>query len=518
MKSKIFLALGLVALLAFTSCDDFLDKDPSKNTRKTLTDVSQLEAILASYSSMYDEPSMTFLATDDYGLTPELEKQRSSSTGSDYLEVFTWSDNNSRTRYGYWYSEYQKIYRANLAINNIGNVAGSDAAKANVLAEAHLDRAWSMFNLLIEYCLYPSEENSGELGLPLKATTSFEESVARQPLGETVEFIENDIQEALKITKPLTNGDVRETWRGNTAAANGLAARFYLYLGQFDKARGYADAALAEYSTLKDFNDPAEMYYHSKTDDYTINSGEADEQMVQTYYPYTKPQLYSTSSFRNLTEWKELYFMRTMTFGSWWFIPSKDLMATYGRDVKDGNPDNDLRYRYFILENFFKYLTKTNASKPYAYAYAQFFIDTLISGPTTAEMILIRAEAFARAGQVSEAMAELNKLRRARIATDAYEPLTASSKDDAIKKVCDERRREMAMTQRWFDIKRYAYTPDTADDIVVHHPFFPYTSAAVQMSDPVQDHVLELKSRHYALPIPESDIINSDGVLQQNTY
>lgn len=518
-KYNILLALGLaVATPVFTACDDFLDKEPSKSTNKTITDVSQLDALLATYTALYSETSQSFLATDDYGLTPEIQNVRTSNPSIDDLDNFAFLGTNNRTSRVLWDSEFSKIFRANLVLNNIGSVSGSEAEKANVEAEAHFLRAWSMFRLAVDYCLYPSSDNTSELGLPLKATTSFEESVARAPLGETFTFIENDINAALAITKPLAQADgTLENWRGTTASVKAFAARFYLYMGQYDKAAQYADDVLKEYSTLKDFNDPAEMYHHQVNDTYTINAGTPQEEVITVKYPYTKNQFYGTNGYPDFLGWKEMLYSRALSYASWWFIPSEDLMNTFAQDIKGGNPDNDLRFAFFLIKDFgLRYCQKITAGR--TPGYCQFYYDNLISGPTVAEMILIKAEKEARAKQTAQAMTQVNTLRKARIATAAYEPLTASSPEEALKIVLRERRREMPFTIRWYDLKRYAWNDDPADDVTVVHKFYPHTSASVLAGDPVETYTLEPKSRHYALPIPQIDILRSDGQLQQNTY
>lgn len=517
MKKNILLSLGLTALLTFTACDDFLDKDPSKTSSKTITDISQLEALLASYTSLLSEYNTTFLATDDYGLTPEIAQQMTSSVSSDNLNYFTWSGVNEQTGRLLWDGEYSKIFRANLVLNNVDGVSGTEEEKANIKAEAYFVRAYSKFQLAVCYCLYYDGTNGQELGLPLKATTSFEESVARASLEETFTSIEEDLTEALKITKKLVKDNVLQNWRGTTAAVRAFAARYWLYRGDYTKALQYANEVLAEYSTLKDFNDPNEMYYSQNDDQYTINAGTEDEEVVTVKYPYTKLQFYGISGYPELLGWKELLFVRTASYASWWFLPSQDLLDTFARDIKDGDPDHDLRYRYFVIEDFgLRYCNRTTAGR--TFGYCQFYYDNLISGPTVSEMLLIKAECLARTGKASEAMNELNTLRRARIETEAYEPLTAASQAEAVKKVIDERRREMPLHMRWYDLKRYNSNEDPSDDVTVTHRFFPYTSSSVQMNDPVQTHVLEPKSRKYALPIPEVDIERSDNVLIQNPY
>lgn len=519
MKRYISYMLGLAVMMpALTACDDYLDKEPSKNSSKTITEASQLDALLASYSSFYSESNYTFIASDDYGLTTKIQDNRTSSTSIDDLNDFTWATTNKRTGRLLWDGEYSKIFRANLVLNNVDNVSGSDDVKANLKAEAHLVRAYSLFQLAVCHCLYPSADNAGDLGLPLRATTSFEESVARASLGETFGFIENEIAEALKITKPLVNGaGTLQNWRGTTASAKAFAARFYLYMGDYAKAGQYAGEVLAEYSTLKDFNDPAEMYYSTNDDTYTINPGTPEEEQIVVKYPYTKLQFYGTSGFPELLGWKELLFARTMSYASWWYIPSADLLATFARDIKDGNPDNDLRYRYFVIEDFgLRSSERTNEGR--SDGYCQFYYDNLISGPTVAEMMLIKAEVLARGGNAGDAIKTINDLRKARIATEAYADLTAGSPAEALKKVLDERRREMPLTMRWYDLKRYAWNDDPSDDVTINRRFYPYTSSSVLMNDAPVNHTLEPKSRRYALPIPEVDILRSDNVLIQNQY
>lgn len=505
-------------LPALTACDDFLDKDPSKNSSKTITEVSQLDALLATYSAFYSETNYTFLASDDYGLTPKIQSHRTGSTSIDDLNDFTWATNNKRTGRLLWDGEYGKIFRANLVLANIDNVSGGEAEKANLKAEAHLVRAYSLFQLAVCHCLYPSADNANDLGLPLRATTSFEEPIARQNLGATFAFIENDLQEALKISKPfLTDAGKMQNWRGTTASVRAFAARFYLYMGDYTNAAKYAGEVLAEYSTLKDFNDPAEMYYSTNDDTFTINAGTPEEEQIVCKYPYTKLQFYGTTGFTELLEWKELLYARTMSYASWWYIPSQDLLATFARDIKDGNPDNDLRYRYFVIEDFgLRSCERTQEGR--SDGYCQFYYDNLISGPTVAEMMLIKAECLARGGNAGDAIKTLNDLRKARIATEAYADLPTGSSADALKKVLDERRREMPLTIRWYDLKRYAWNDDPSDDVTIRRQFYPYTASSVLMNDALVEHVLEPKSRRYALPIPEVDILRSDNVLVQNNY
>jgi hypothetical protein len=73
-----------------------------------------------------------------------------------------------------------------------------------------------------------------------------------------------------------------------------------------------------------------------------------------------------------------------------------------------------------------------------------------LSGLTTAEMYLIKAECLARDGNTSEAAEALRTLRRTRFTTTE----SANSIGGSVQEVLDERAREMTELFRFFDIKR----------------------------------------------------------------
>src|SRR5690606_14167440 len=72
--------------------------------------------------------------------------------------------------------------------------------------------------------------------------------------------------------------------------------------------------------------------------------------------------------------------------------------------------------------------------------YVFFYKDRIPSGPTIAEVLLTKAEAQAHLGNSAAAMETLNSLRSKRMLAGPWVNLTASTKEDAIKKVSEERR------------------------------------------------------------------------------
>ena len=469
IKNIAFSALIVAAVSLLSSCNEFLEKDPSKSTQRTIETADQLDALLGTFSRFYSEYNHTALACDDFGLTTDIHDHQSGGMSPSNLEYILWNDECTSASRLLWGNEYSKIYYANLVLAYIDEVSGTAEQKANLKAEAHFLRAYSMFQLAVAYTLYYDGTNGDEPGLTLKQTISFEEGIARASLKATWDFIDADLQEALKSTMPLVSNGKRRVWRGTTAAIHAFAARYYLYRGDFENALTQVEAVLKEYSTLKDFN--TTMYYSQNDDVYTINSSTKEEVVY----------------------------------------------VTYAIDAPDGDPMNDLRYEYFIAEDFsLRYCDKDPAFR-YP-GFCQFFYDNIISGPTVAEMLLIKAEIQARQGNWQEAMETIDPLRQARIKASAYTKLTASSQADAIRKILQERRREMPFTIRWYDLKRLNANDDPSDDVTITRVFYPYNSSAVMNNDPVQTYTLEPGSRHYALPIPNTELDLAKGEIVQNTY
>jgi hypothetical protein len=133
-------------------------------------------------------------------------------------------------------------------------------------------------------------------------------------------------------------------------------------------------------------------------------------------------------------------------------------------------------------------------------------------------MYLIKAECLARTGDVTGALASVNTLRAKRMKPGPWVNLTAANQADAVSKILQERRREMPFVQRFYDIRRYNNNADPADDVIVTKQFYPLTQAGANVSGSLQVYTLTKDSRLWALPLPFSDILSSQGKLEQNRY
>jgi tetratricopeptide (TPR) repeat protein len=488
--------------------------------------MSQLDALLAYFNDFYQvKNNQSLYGTDDVMLETEAYDRVPTRIGTEWILRGSWDTGNFipnlSASYSTWTSEYSKIYIANTVLTNLDQVSGGTAEdKARIKGEAHLARAYSMMEIVNAHCLpyteFNKERTKDELGRVIKKTVSFDEGDARATLEATHALIESDLEEALKLTNPLVVGNRVACWRGNIGAANAVAARYWLSRGDYSKALGYAEAALGIYSTLIDYN--SEMYYGTTASCnqvvkiYPNNDEEYEE--VTLRFPYTYA---NQTDMADMIGWKEFYYFRLLYHGSWWFAPSKELVDTYDRD-------NDLRYKYHMIDGY-SYISPVSANKYPAWrwwGYVHFFQDRIVEGPTTAEMILTKAECQARTGDFGSAMQTVNQLRAKRIINTAggdVIDLTAGSQQEAVTKILAERRREMPIAMRWFDARRLNNNDVDYDDITFTHTFYRCDeNGTVYTNEPVQTYTLDKNSRRWADPVPNSDVVASGGVLRQNTY
>lgn len=509
---KLYKHILVIAILtSFFSCDSFLEESPTKSASIVPESLAHFEALLNDYSSFSDEGiSALMFGTDDYELSTDLYDGFSRAYRPSQAIFATWDMDlvaNEGIRYSGWDTEFEKIFTANLILEQINDVDATDSEKANLIAEAHFIRAYSYFILSNVFCLPYTEANKGELGLPIKQTTSFDEAIERATLEETYALIESDLMKALEITRDFgqVNG-LNNSWRASTAAVNGFAARYYLSLNEYDMAQEYAQNALDEYDDLRNYN--TDMRYSDIPEQATIfNPGPTN---VDILYPYTHDQ---QTVVEDRLDFGESYYYRQLTNAYWAYWPSQELLGLYDQT-------NDLRYKYHIVEDYT--YTRGAVYPPYSYpGYIFFFKSDILSGPSVSEMLLIKAECQVRLGLWSDGITTANVLRVARMDATADSSdinLSATSQAEALVKVLEERRRELPFVHRWYDVRRYNNNDDASDDVVMTRTFYPFNASAIISSEAPITYTLEKNSRKFAYPIPNDEILISNGKLEQNKY
>ena len=142
--------IGLLAL-ASVACNDYLDVQPSKTTSLVPSTTDHLEYLLNDYNTFYTENNYTAVfSSDDFGLYTDIYNVQPIAYPLETVEFALWdldylpaasSDN-------FWTGEYEKIFIANMVLEYIPQVSGDEATKARLKAEAHLVRAYSLWEPL----------------------------------------------------------------------------------------------------------------------------------------------------------------------------------------------------------------------------------------------------------------------------------------------------------------------------------------------------------------------------------
>jgi hypothetical protein len=507
MKNIKYIILLLASVsFVFTGCNDYLDVPKSKSSAFEPESVEDLEMLLNNYSSYSQERNnVAILGTDDYDLDVNFALAAPSAYGPSNAQYATWDvENLANDDRNYWSTEWKKVFDFNMIIETVDGLAGDEITKTRLKQEAHFLRAYSYYNLVNTYCLPYSEANKEEMGLPVETSISFSGTGERASLKETYDLILSDLEIALELDVDLeVVNNKNRSWRASTASVKAFAARFYLSMHDYVNAQKFAEEALAEHSDLIDYN--TDMRYSDRP-----RTAFVDGVPTEIKAPYTIDEQQDPS---DRMEWKELYLYRLLDNPWWYNIPSDDLLNTYDQTY-------DLRFVYHNVEHWSYFYFRYNYNKS---AWMHFFFGETISGPTVAEMLLIKAECQVRTDDWSNAMTTLNQLRVLRMDNTAPANvinLSAASKAEALTNVLEERRRELAFNSRWFDLRRYNSNNDPSDDVTITRNFFEISGSAILGGPgaPIVTYTLEPNSRRYAMPIPQTEIVNTNGVLKQNTY
>ena len=402
-----FLAVLLLILttLSMVSCETYLDVKPDQKQQipTTLADCQALLANTAQMNSSFS--SITEIAADDYYVT---------------VPVFTSMEQIDRDGYawkpladvnfGIWSAGYTRVLTANQVLKTLDELvvgSGEQNDWNHVKGSALIFRAISFYDMAQVWSKpYDATTAGQDLGVPIRLTPDLAEKTTRGTVQATYDRIIKDLKaaaELLPAIAPATSALKMTTL--TKAAALSLLARTYLAMNDYANAGATADAVLQQYSTLIDY---------------------------QQLPPGMAPELHNS----------EIIFFATRGFS----IPiyygniSPELFSLY--------PDVDLRPQVFFEDTG----NGTYSSKWCVAGGPAGF--GAFAGIATPELYLIRAESYARAGNTTAAMSDLNTLLAKR--SDAgFVPLVAANEDAALVLILKERRKELLFCGiRWTDLRR----------------------------------------------------------------
>ncbi|WP_345264738.1 RagB/SusD family nutrient uptake outer membrane protein [Nibrella viscosa] len=473
MKKLYALLLG-GGLLVSSSCSDFIDLTPTHSLSSTTVfgKLDDFEPVLnGTYASMRDLYA--------YGLfqsvMPDMMADNTLETTEslvNYKAVTDWTYAADQLRVAeVWRFSYLMINDANLILQNITQFESTNPQRANRFkGQALAIRGLMHFNLLRYYA--PNfDRNSTAPGIPIK-TTPVIELPGRATVKEVYDQIYKDLEAALPLLNDVDaaiNTNTRRS-RIDAATVNAILARVALYAKEYDRAITFATAAITARPLASRASFPG-IWTDANADEVLFsiqfNPGEGG------------PALDVWSPATNRAQ----------------FDPSAELLSLY-------DAAKDVRYTSYFTPG---------ASVPGSVNRATRVVSTKYQGKGTArdgavnfkafrtgEMYLIRAEARALSNRATEALADLNTLRAARIADFTPRTETGQALLDAI---ATERRKELWLEgHRWFDLKR--------------------TTRVVQRVSCRAGVVCNLpaSSPKWAWPIPQNERLANPNIAQNEGY
>ena len=411
MKNKPVLIILLFLTPIFFSCKKFLDAKPDKKIviSTTLQDAQALLDNYTIFNSYYpclgDQSDDNIYLDDDNLNSLDVNSINNYLWSADAINEFDWGE------------MYQIVLNATISLETVEKISRDSSNFQlwnSVKGGALFYRAYSLYQVAEYYAgIYDSTTSSGLPGIPLRNSTDENIISKRATLEETWQQIVDNYKQAVDLLPIKSTIPSRPT----KAAAWAALARTYLCMNKFSLAAMAADSALNLQHDLIDFND--------------LDST-ADDPFERFNAEVIFPSNSNTAAQLDLS----VYSIDTT------------LYASYSA--------NDLRRSmYYILNDAGGYGFKGNYDGDNYNGY--------FNGIAVDEVLLIRAECYARLGQVSKAMDDLNTLLVKRWKTGTFTSLIASDAQDALAIILKERRKELILRgTRWFDLRRLSNDPDFA--------------------------------------------------------
>jgi hypothetical protein len=446
---KILYTILTIAAIGFlcSGCKKYLDAKPD-GALAIPTSLNDFQALLDFYPKMNTSGSgLDEISTDDYFLNDaDLNTIAPELHGNLYRwqKNVVYSPGNTE-----WYYTYIPVFTANTILEGLQKLNTSGKEFDNVKGQACYYRAKSFLSAAIIWApAYDKANAEAQIGIPIRLQSDFNVESRRSTLKETYDQIVAD----LKIAAALLPKTPIHLLRPSKAAAYGMLARTYLIMQDYQRSFIYADSCLQMKKTLLDFNKlnanaafPISRFNNEVIHEFSIGT----PAILFNTRARIKPAIYAMYENNDL---RKTVFFKDMTGGDHAF---------------KGNYEGGFDLFY---------------------------------GVATDEMLLIRAECNARAGNTSQTLVDLNFLLVSRYKLGTFVPLTASNSQVALDLVLTERRKELLMRGlRWADIKRL----NTEG-----------RNISLTRSNNGETYTLPAGDLRFVLPIPD-DIIALTG-MQQN--
>jgi tetratricopeptide (TPR) repeat protein len=442
-----YISFTFLGLLTLASCKKQLD-EKSSSALQVPSSTADFQALMDNTTRLSQIWPYAGIAGSDETL---VSTDSWASTSLTERNAYIWERNvfNDNPRND-WSLSYSAIFYANVVLEGVDQYGQNTSEWKHIKAQAAFFRGYAYYQLAQEFCnAYDTRTAQTDPGLVLRNSSDLNERSVRSTVAQTYERIITDLAASVP-SLPLT---ALVKTRPNKAAAYAMLARTYLSMGVYDKAGAYADSSLQLNSKLMDYK--------------TITSG-----VGQPFPRFNDEVLFHTIS-----------------------LPINILLPprlTVDVDLYGSYENGDLRKSLF-----FKPAAGTDR---FSFNGSYDGSVSLFNGPATDEMYLIRAEAAARSGSMTTALADLNTLRKNRYAATSYTPVGGLTQSQALSLILLERRKELLLRGlRWTDLRRLNKEP----------------ALAITLKKVINGKTYELPpgDPRYTWPIPQQ-VINDTGIAQ----
>ena len=476
---------SLLLLLVISACgDDFLEKKPLGQLTSDnffQTEEHAVFATNATYNILRDWQVSVFAYIGLTDIISDDAVKGSTPTDASFLiDIDNYTFDASNIAFAnVWEGYYQGIYRANLAIQRIPEIAEMDEElRQRLLAENHFLRGYFYFNLVRWFG-----------GVPL-ITAPLPPTAIEQPRATEAAVLDQIAADwelaSDRLPARYPSDDVGRVTKG---AADGMLARLALWRGDYENTLRYAEAVInsGEYALLP-------RYQNIFT--------EAGENSSESVF---EVQAAALEVGGGGSQYNEVQGVRGTPNLGWGFNgPSDDLVSHY----EPGDPRRDATILFVgeVLPDGSDIVQDNPQVQGERYnqkAWVPEHPGGNGNGPGNirvlryADVLLMAAEALNELGRPAEALDYLNAVRaRARGTSTSVLPDVTTTDQSALRDlIWRERRSELAMEQqRWWDLKRQGRLAERMEAIGTSFE----------------------RGKHERLPIPQTEIDLSAGALEQN--
>ena len=539
MRKIIYLAVAI--LLVFSSCNDFLDKQPLDSVTEdaVFNDDALLTAYVKAcynaYPNGFDEAMMSSCTDESYtrhGANSSVMVSQG-EMNADNIENF---DSQRFANFNYWNSAYEYLRNINTFFEKYEEAQVSEDLKSRLYGEMKFIRAFVYANLIWRF---------GGVPIITKVYTleDTDYTIKRNTYDECVDFILADLDEAIQHLPDKMEGENKG--RASADACKALRSRVLLYAAsplvnptndrtKWERARdaakevmdlpGYSLSSDYRNMFLKDDNEVIFRKYYTKAQANRVNLFNSpngyggwggncpiqnlvdDYEMKETGKLPNEPD--SGYDPSNPYEGRDPRFYATILYNGAMFRGREvETFIPNGQDSEQGAVGSwNCSLTGYYLYKYHDEDQVLNESEATTVPWTFFRL---------AEFYLNYAEAQYYLGNEEECRNAINTIR-AREGVN-MPPITASGAE-LLEKLRHERRIELAFeNHRYFDLRRWniseEYENKNAMGVKIEkdeNGNLTYTEITV-----LERHFYP---QHYWLPIPRSEIIKSNYTLEQNPY